>query len=111
MTRREFLPLATTVLGICPAVLTRAFATPGNAKRVFLAGFSHETNTFHPVPTRSFSYSNSGGFRLPEWKEAAFEIVPGIWARPEGGGTISEPACREGVCGGRARGREPDIRP
>jgi microcystin degradation protein MlrC len=97
MTRREFLSLATAAAGISPAGLTRAFGAPAAGRRVFLAGFSHETNTFHPVPTRRYSYSKGGGFRLPAWKEGGFEVVPGIRAYPDGGGTITEAACREAM--------------
>jgi microcystin degradation protein MlrC len=97
MTRREFLPLATTAVSLCPAGLARALGAPAARRRVFLAGFSHETNTFHPGPTRSYSYSKAGGFRLPAWKEGGFEAVQGVAARPNGGGTIAEGACREAM--------------
>ncbi|HEY5910741.1 MAG TPA: M81 family metallopeptidase [Verrucomicrobiae bacterium] len=70
---------------------------PVTGKRVFLAGFSHETNTFRPVATRSYSYSTAGQFRLAEWKNRGCVVVPGVSAYPSGGGTITEPACREAM--------------
>jgi microcystin degradation protein MlrC len=95
MNRRTFLPLAAAAAGIFPVGIMRALGAASARKRVFLAGFSHETNTFHPVPTRTYSYSKSGGFRLPAWNDGDFEVVPGVSARPDGGGTIAEAACHE----------------
>jgi microcystin degradation protein MlrC len=95
MTRREFLPRATAAVAVTGTGLVNALAVPPAAKRVFLAGFSHETNTFHPVATRSYSYSKAGDLRLAAWKDAGLVVVPGVSAYPSGGGTIAEPACRE----------------
>ena len=77
--------------------MARALGATRSPQRVFVAGFSHETNTFHPVRTRSYSYAEAGKLRLPDWSGGGFTVTPGIWARPEGGGTISEEACREAM--------------
>lgn len=77
--------------------------TPGrehalrSMKRVFVAGFSHETNTFHPVRTTSFYFPKTRMRSLPGWKEAGLVVVPGVSARPAGGGTIDEKACRDAM--------------
>ena len=63
-------------------------------RRIFVAGFSHETNTFHPIRTSSFSFLNAGDRPLEAWKDAELIVVPGIIARPNGGGTIEEKPCR-----------------
>ncbi len=97
MTRREFVPLGVAAMTLGVTGFTHAFAPSADRKRVFLAGFSHETNTFHPVRTRGYAYSKAGEFRLAEWGNGGFEVVPGPWARPAGGGTIEEPACREAM--------------
>lgn len=66
MARRQFLALtgAGLLLGQAAsrtaAAESRVAARPSPVgsipgKRVFLAGFSHETNTFHPVATRGYS--------------------------------------------------------
>ncbi len=68
------------------------------AKRVFVAGFSHETNTFHPLATSAYNFSPiDPGFTLPGWKDAGLVVVPGIAARPNAGGTIRQAACREAM--------------
>ena len=82
--------LSGTGLTAAPAALT-------TARRVFLAGFSHETNTFHPVPTGSFSYGQTGELRLEAWKDSGLVVVPGVSAYPTGGGTIAERPCREAM--------------
>jgi microcystin degradation protein MlrC len=97
MTRREFLPHAAAVTGVITTGLMNSSAATVDGKRVFLAGFSHETNTFHPVPTSSFSYSTAGNFRLAAWREGGLVPVPGVSAHPTGGGTIAESACREAM--------------
>jgi len=67
-------------------------------KRIFVAEFSHETNTFHPLKTTAYSYGQIGAdFSLPGWKEAGLITVPGLTARPNSGGTIDETACREAM--------------
>jgi microcystin degradation protein MlrC len=63
-------------------------------RRVFVAGFSHETNTFHPIKTTSFSFAEAGRNAPSVWKDANLTIVPGIHAYPNGGGTIEEKPCR-----------------
>jgi len=60
MARREFL----ATIAMVGAGLAKATTASVADKRVFLAGFSHETNTFHPVPTTTFRHAPSGEFRL-----------------------------------------------
>ncbi len=97
ITRRQFVPLAATAMTLGASGLTRALVASADRQRVFLAGFSHETNTFHPVPTHSYAFSSAGEFRLDAWKGGGFVVLPGPWARPTGGGTIDERACREAM--------------
>jgi len=66
-------------------------------RRVFVAGFSHETNTFHPVKTTSFDFAEVSRDPLGVWRDAGLIVVPGIHARPNGGGTIEEKPCREAM--------------
>jgi microcystin degradation protein MlrC len=83
----------------------KASAVDGTAaepakKRVFFAQFMHETNTFHPLPTNSFHYSQlklgqSAGLKV--WEGAELTIVPGLAASPAGGGTVQEQPCREAI--------------
>ena len=79
------------------AGLVKAATASVAGKRVFLARFSHETNTFHPVPTTSYRYEQTSEFRLAEWKQSGVGVVRGVSAYPSGGGTISESACREAM--------------
>jgi len=73
-------------------------ALPESRKRVFVATFAHETNTFHPVPTTAFHYPETAGrFKLPVWEGADIEVVPGVSAHPAGGGTVDGRACREAM--------------
>jgi microcystin degradation protein MlrC len=96
MNRREF--LTTTAMTLAGAGLSTPPLRAGAAgRRVFLAGFSHETNTFHPVPTRSFDFSQSGSLNLAAWKDSGLAIVPGVSAHPTGGGTIAEAPCRDAM--------------
>jgi microcystin degradation protein MlrC len=95
MARREFLVTAT--LAATGAGFANARAASIAGKRIFLAGFSHETNTFHPVPTTSFNYAKAGELRLAAWQSSGSTVVPGLSAYPAGGGTIVEPACREAM--------------
>lgn len=97
ITRRAFLARIAIATGTTAIGFLRALGTANPSKRVFLAGFSHETNTFHPVRTLSYSYSSAGDLRLSAWKDGGSTVVPGIWARPSGGGTIAESACREAM--------------
>jgi len=97
MNRRDFLPWVPALVGLGTTEGLRVLAAESTSKRIFLAGFSHETNTFHPVATRSYSCSEGGRFRLPEWSAGGFTVVPGVSAHPNGGGTIGQAACREAM--------------
>jgi len=100
-TRRAFLCEAAACAAATAGVRIRAVraAEPAKppAKRVFVAGFSHETNTFHPVKTKAFSIRPPGPFSLPVWKDTEIVEVPGVSAYPAGGGTIEEAPCREAM--------------
>ncbi len=91
--RREFLQ------GVLAAglVVSRGVLRASETQRVLVAGFSHETNTFHPIRTTGFSFSKVGDPPLAAWKDAGLVIVPGIVAHPNGGGTIEEKPCREAM--------------
>jgi microcystin degradation protein MlrC len=97
LNRRQF--LGTTFSATMAATASPFCAKAAvESKRIFVADFSHETNTFHPQKTTSFSYGQvNADFTLPGWKEAGFSIVPGATAHPNSGGTIEEKACREAV--------------
>ena len=69
----------------------------GSSKRIFLARFAHETNTFHPVPTSSWRIADAGGAAIRAWEGADLEIVEGISATPVGGGLILEKPCRDAM--------------
>ncbi len=97
MIRRQFLRQAAAATVATGSGLGRARAAGAAARRVCVAGFSHETNTFHPVTTRSYAYATAGGLRLADWGEEGTVVVPGVHASPAGGGTIAEPACREAM--------------
>jgi len=89
--RREFLK-CTLAAGLV------AGARPlwaSDKRRVFFAGFSHETNTFHPVRTGSFSFGQVGRTPPVIWEDAGLNVIAGPHARPNGGGTIEEKSCRE----------------
>ncbi|HUT34466.1 MAG TPA: M81 family metallopeptidase [Planctomycetota bacterium] len=66
----------------------------GSMKRVLVAAFAHETNTFHPVKTTGFRFTEASSRPLPVWEGAGIEVVPGVSARPMGGGTLDGQACR-----------------
>lgn len=68
-----------------------------SAKRIFVARFAHETNTFHPIRTTSFNYAELNEVDLESWRNANFNIIPGIAASPAGGGTVEEAPCREAM--------------
>lgn len=73
-------------------------AAGASTKRIFVAGFSHETNTFHPLKTDSYAYSRiDPTFTLSGWRNGGITTVPGPVARPTGGGTITAAACREAM--------------
>jgi microcystin degradation protein MlrC len=91
--RREFLTRALAAGLVVGSGTLRA----SNQRRVFVAGFSHETNTFHPVKTTSFGFAEISRNPLPIWKDAGLTIVPGIHARPNGGGTLEEKPCRDAM--------------
>jgi microcystin degradation protein MlrC len=106
--RRAFLRTVTTAVGAAGAgrlgaANARSAAAPAappptpGTKRVFVAGFSHETNTFHPVRTTAFNFPKTGDRPLPVWKDANLVVVPGVSAHPAGGGTIDGGACREAM--------------
>ncbi len=106
--RREFLQNALAVMGAGgggailstaaqPVVARDAESVKRQTKRIFMAGFSHETNTFHPVKTTAFHFLETRVQPLAAWKGAGLEIVPGVSAYPSGGGTIDERACREAM--------------
>lgn len=94
--RREFLRRTIAAVALSGTGLAQGLASVAG-QRVFVAGFAHETNTFHPVPTQSYGYAPAAGFRLQAWSENGFVVVPGLMARPQGGGTIAERACREAM--------------
>jgi len=95
--RRDFLQQTAAAIALAGPGLGNALAAPTAGKRVFVAGFSHETNTFHPVPTRSFAYPKTGELRLTAWSDSGLLVVPGVSAYPSGGGTVTESACREAM--------------
>src|SRR6266700_7246072 len=101
--RRQFVASVATVLAgrslvqleAAEAITTLA---AGPTKRVFVAEFSHETNTFHPLKTDSYSYSHiDPSFSLPGWRDAGLTTASGLIARPSSGGTISASAGREAM--------------
>jgi len=70
------------------------------SKRIFVAAFSHETNTFHPLKTTKFNYyqpKTADSPYLSVWKDTGLIAVPGISAYPAGGGIVDGPACREAM--------------
>jgi len=75
--------------------------TPGRPnKRVFVAAFAHETNTFHPLRTTRFQVHEpkpSSSPYLSIWKDTGLTVVPGVSAFPTGGGTIDGRACRNAI--------------
>ena len=91
--RREFLQRALAGGFVVGSGTLRA----SDRRRVFVAGFYHETNTFHPVKTTSFSFAEVSRNPLPVWKDAGLTVVPGVHAYPNGGGTIEEKPCREAM--------------
>lgn len=98
MIRRAFLRQTAGTFGLAVTGIERVLpAFDSDPRRIFVALFAHETNTFHPVATTGFSYSTAAELRLPAWKDPAWTIVSGVAARPAGGGTISEAACREAI--------------
>jgi microcystin degradation protein MlrC len=81
-----------------PYIQTLKLVANGSAsKRVFFARFAHETNTFHPVPTSCWQFSEAGGIKLKSWANADLSIIPGVSATPNGGGLLLEKPCREAI--------------
>ncbi len=111
VTRRGFLQDAMAIvtlarMGTLPSRIAISEARPAVAaakqptKRVFVAGFSDETNTFHPLRTTRFSYHEprpASGPYLSVWKDTGLVAVPGVSAYPAGGGTVDGQACREAM--------------
>mgnify|MGYP000887696397 CR=1 FL=1 len=106
--RRAFLKQL-TVSGVAASgmleVVARAAGAAGTAteiagKRVFVAKFNHETNTFHPVKTKSFIFQPPLPDHSPYLaglKKGDVHIVQGVYATPAGGGTVDGAACREAI--------------
>jgi microcystin degradation protein MlrC len=69
----------------------------GIPKRIFVAGFAHETNTFHPVPTSSWRFSEAGGIKMDSPKDFDISFINGTSAFPDGGGLLLEKPCREAM--------------
>ncbi len=98
--RRRFLKqgiIAAAATGACGRQALAGAAAEPPARRVLVAAFSHETNTFHPVPTTAFHYSQASDPLLTAWQGGGITVVPGVAAHPSGGGTISRAACREAM--------------
>jgi microcystin degradation protein MlrC len=91
--RREFLK-STLAAGFAAGART---LWAGDKRRVFFAGFSHETNTFHPVRTESFGFGQVVRTPLAVWEDRGLAVIAGEHARPNGGGTIEEKPCREAM--------------
>jgi microcystin degradation protein MlrC len=103
--RRKFLRQFSSVFALAVGNdITRSVYTDlrilplkNSSKRVFIAGFAHETNTFHPVNTASFRFTDSESVTLDAWKDSDLNVVAGIGAFPTGGGLIEERPCREAM--------------
>ncbi|MCE5266644.1 MAG: M81 family metallopeptidase [Planctomycetaceae bacterium] len=104
--RRQFLKemavagLATQT-GLWTANALAAEPAGATKKRVFVAQFMHETNTFHPLRTTRFEYRPPlAGWKTPGlkvWEGTELTMVPGVGATPDGGGLIEEQPCREAI--------------
>jgi microcystin degradation protein MlrC len=92
VSRRRFIAGIAASAAAIPGVRASA-----RAERVFVAVFAHETNTFHPVRTTRFDIGAAGDPALAAWKDAGLSVVPGISARPSGGGMIDGKACRDAM--------------
>ncbi|MEN6449864.1 MAG: M81 family metallopeptidase [Thermoguttaceae bacterium] len=105
-TRRQFLK-GVAMAGVAAqsgllaaGVSTAAEKATSGKKRVFLAQFMHETNTFHPLRSTAFHYHPPVAGLLPGvkgWEGTEIQIVRGIGATPNGGGLIEEQPCREAI--------------
>ncbi len=84
--------------GMIPITRTLMVTSKGIVpKRIFVARFAHETNTFHPVPTSTWRFSDTGGIKINSWVNAGLSIIPGVSASPNGGGLLLEKPCREAM--------------
>src|SRR5689334_3730944 len=90
--RRQFLRDAT--VAAAAAVGTNGLLAAEAPRRVFVASFTHETNTFHPVRSTSFNFTDNDRY-WPTWEKSKILVLPGGTARPPGGGTVEKSACRE----------------
>jgi len=73
--------------GLCNAEVNRgqrhavsAETSSYAAKRVFMAGFAHETNTFHPLPTTTFTIrepSRGSAPSIAAWKDTELDLGSG----------------------------------
>ncbi|MBN1442658.1 MAG: M81 family metallopeptidase [Planctomycetes bacterium] len=93
--RRTFIGRgARAIAALGASSLLGASAGETEGKRVFVATFAHETNTFHPVRTEAFDLWKEGDAPPPAWTALGLAAVPGVSARPAGGGTVDGKACR-----------------
>ncbi len=84
--------------GIIPDInSSSAMVITNDEKRIFIARFAHETNTFHPVTTTSWHHSKTEGFPVKGWDNGDFKIINGIDTYPADGGLIDEASCREAM--------------
>jgi microcystin degradation protein MlrC len=67
------------------------------SRRIFIAGFAHETNTFHPIPTSKWQYLEMAQINIKALKEEDYKLVHGVNAFPVGGGLLLEQPCREAM--------------
>jgi len=105
-TRREFLKKACLTAAVgCSGVWTvsaieQSASSGSTAKRVFFAKFMHETNTFHPLPTKKYEFYKTvpkPPSLLENWKKNQITTIPGLGAEPDGGGTVDGAACRDAI--------------
>jgi len=90
--RRQFLGNAT--VAAVGAVRARSLLAVEAPRRVFVASFTHETNTFHPVRSTSFNFSDSDPY-WPTWEKSEAVLLPAGTARPLDGGSVEKSACRD----------------
>ena len=60
----------------------------------------HETNTFHPLPTKKYEFYKTvpkPPSLLENWKKNQITTIPGLGAEPDGGGTVDGAACRDAI--------------
>ena len=90
--RRQF--LGNAMVAAVGAVRARSLLAVEAPRRVFVASFTHETNTFHPVRSTSFNFSDSDPY-WPTWEKSEAVLLPAGTARPLDGGTVEKSACRD----------------